>query len=144
MDPQPATAVLMYIAHRDAESQVMAALAEAGFGQLTLAQSRLLQRLDPTGMRLTDLADQARITKQTAGALVDQLEHAGYLTRGPDPTDGRARLVTLSDRGAEVCRTAATEVARIEDQWRKHLGDKAFKGMRDALISLRDITDPYR
>ena len=79
MDHQPATAVLMYIAHRDAESRVMAALAGAGFGHLTLAQSRLLQRLDPTGMRLTDLADQAQITKQTAGALVDQLEHAGYL-----------------------------------------------------------------
>ena len=43
-----------------------------------------------------------------------------------------------------MCRMAATEVAQIEDQWRKHLGDKAFKGMRDALISLRNITDPYR
>lgn len=61
------------------------------------------------------------MTKQTAGALVDQLERAGYVVRQPDPSDARARLVTLSDRGAELCRMAAEEVAQLEDQWRDHL-----------------------
>ena len=60
MDAQPGTAVLMYIAHREVESRVMAALARSGVGDVTVAQSRLLQRLDPGGMRLTDLAEQAR------------------------------------------------------------------------------------
>lgn len=144
MDDRPNTAVLMFIAHRDVESRVMAALAESGAEDLTIAQSRLMQRLDPGGMRLTDLAEQARVTKQTAGALVDQLERAGYVTRRPDPTDARARLVTLSDTGVEVCRRAGAEVQRVEARWREHLGDKAFDAMRDALISLREITDPYR
>lgn len=136
--------MLMFIAHRDVESQVMAALAASGIEDLTIAQSRLMQRLDSTGMRLTDLAEQARVTKQTAGALVDQLEGAGYATREPDPSDARARLVTLSDKGVDVCRMAAAEVARVEKQWRKHLGDKAFDDLRTALISLREITDPFR
>lgn len=133
----------MFIAHRDAESRVMAALAQAGADDLTIAQSRLLQRLDPAGMRLTDLAEQARVTKQTAGALVDQLEHAGYVSRQPDPTDARARLVTLSDKGLRVCRKAGSEVARVEKEWRKHLGDRQFNAMRAALMSLREVTDPY-
>ncbi|KWX57068.1 MarR family winged helix-turn-helix transcriptional regulator [Mycobacterium sp. NAZ190054] len=144
MDSQPGTAVLMYIAHREVERRVMEALARSGADDVTIAQSRLMQRLDPAGMRLTDLAEQARVTKQTAGALVDQLERAGYVTRRPDAADARARLVTLTDKGAEMCRRAGAEVDRVEREWRKHLGDAAFDGMRAALLSLREITDPYR
>ena len=123
----------------------MAALAEAGVDDLTIAQSRLLQRLAPTGMRLTDLAEQARITKQTASALVGQLEKAGHVVRKADPSDARARLVTLSSKGTKICEDqAAAEVARVEKLWRMHLGDKAFDSLSTALVSLREITDPYR
>jgi DNA-binding MarR family transcriptional regulator len=143
MDDEPGTAVLMFIAHREAENRVMAALARSGADDITVAQSRLLQRLDRAGMRLTDLADQAGVTKQTAGALVDQLERSGYVSRQPDPTDARARLVTLSDKGTQLCRRAGDEVARVETEWRKHLGERRFDAMRAALLSLREITDPY-
>lgn len=136
MDEIPATAVLMFMAHRDVETRVMAALGQAGHDDITMAQSRLMQRLDPGGMRLTELAEQARVTKQTAGALIDQLERSGYVTRLPDPTDARARLVTLSDRGVEVCRRAGAEVGRVEAEWRERLGDTAFDAMRDALVTL--------
>jgi DNA-binding MarR family transcriptional regulator len=140
----PNTPTLMFIGHRAVEARVMAALVAAGADDITLAQSRLMQRLDLRGMRLTDLAEQARVTKQTAGALVDQLERAGYVMRAPDPTDARARLVTLSDKGWALCRTAGAEVAKVEDEWRKFLGERRFQQMRDALIALREITDPYR
>ncbi|MEH3138711.1 MAG: MarR family transcriptional regulator [Mycobacterium kyogaense] len=142
MTDDPGTAVLMFIAHRDVETRVMAALAAAGVTDVTVAQSRLLQRLSPAGTRLTDLAEQARVTKQTAGALIDQLERAGYVVRRPDPTDARARLVTLSDKGVALCRVAADEVAGIEREWREHLGGRSFDALRAALISLREITDP--
>ena len=62
----------------------------------------------------------------------------------PDPADARARLVVLTDRGEKLCATAAAEVARIEAGWRTHLGAKAYDDMRAALLSLREITDPYR
>lgn len=139
MVDKPGTAVLMFMAHRDVESRVMATIAREGFDDITIAQSRLMQRLDPAGMRLTELAEQARVTKQTAGALVDQLERAGYVTRLPDPTDARARLVTLSDKGAEVCRRANAEVLRVETEWRKQLGDRAFDAMRAALLKVNSV-----
>ena len=63
---EPTTAALMFIAHRAAEARVHAALRAAGFDDLTAAQTKLAQRLDPNGIRITDLADRARITKQTA------------------------------------------------------------------------------
>jgi hypothetical protein len=40
-------------------------------------------------------------------------------------------------------RAAAIAAARVEHKWREHLGDKAFDQMRDGLVALREITDPY-
>jgi DNA-binding MarR family transcriptional regulator len=140
----PNTATLMFIGHRAVEARVMEALAAAGADDITLAQSRLMQRLDLQGMRLTDLAEQARVTKQTAGALIDQLERVGYVVRTPDPSDARARLVTLSDKGLTLCRIAGKEVTKVEHEWQEFLGERRFAQMREALIALREITDPYR
>ena len=50
----------------------------------------------------------------------------------------------MSDKGLALCRTAAAEVARVEAQWREFLGNKKFQQMNDALIALREITDPFR
>jgi DNA-binding MarR family transcriptional regulator len=133
----------MFIAHRAAETTVYEALQAAGFDDLTLAQARISQRLSPDGIRITDLAAQARVTKQTAGALVDELERNGYVLRKPDPADARARLVTLSAKGRRLCAAAAAEVARVEAEWREHLGPKRYQQLLGALISLRTITDPF-
>jgi DNA-binding MarR family transcriptional regulator len=141
---EPNSALLMFIAHRAAEARVVEAVRAAGFDDLTLAQSRIAQRLNREGIRVTDLAEQAGVTKQTAGALVDELEANGYVTRKPDPADARARLVVLTERGERLCATAAAEMVRVEADWRTHLGAQAYDEMRAALVSLREITDPYR
>lgn len=144
MTGSPNTATLMFIAHRAVETRVHELLRESGFVDLTAAQVRLAQRLSPTGIRLTDLAEQARVTKQTAGALVDELERNGYVARKKDPADARARLVVLTAKGRRLCASAATEVAVVEREWRDHLGTSAYEDLRGALESLREITDPYR
>lgn len=71
----------------------------------------------PGGIRVTDLAEQAGVTKQTAGYLVDQLERAGYVRRVPDPTDARARLVQIADRGLAVREVARATEAIVEAEW---------------------------
>lgn len=138
------SALLMFVAHRAAEARVFEAVRSAGFDDLTLAQSRIGQRLNNEGVRVTDIAEQAGVTKQTAGALVDELEANGYVARMPDPADARARLVVLTDRGEKLCETAAAEIARVEAEWRDHLGAASYGQLRAALVSLRQITDPYR
>lgn len=46
--------------------------------------------VEPEGSRLTDLAEQARMTKQAAGELVHYLTERGYFTlRADPPTFGR-------------------------------------------------------
>jgi len=139
----PSVPTLMFMAYRAAESRVLDTLRSSGFDDLTMAQCRLAQRLSPTGIRLTDLSEQAGVTKQTAGALVDELERNGYVTREPDPADARARLVVLTGRGRRLCDAAAAEVAAIEASWRAHLGAAAYRQLRESMTALREITDSY-
>jgi len=140
---EPNLPVLMFVAHRHVESQVMLALAAAGHDAITLAQARLLQRVAPDGTRLTELAEQAQVTKQSAGFLVDQLERMGYVERVPDPADARARLVRMARRGRAAGKVAAAVVAQIEGEWRAHLGEAAYDDLAGHLQKLREITDPY-
>ncbi|MFD6219336.1 MarR family winged helix-turn-helix transcriptional regulator [Nocardia asteroides] len=135
--------VLLFVPYREMERRVLVALAEAGFDDLTQAQARLVARIAPEGSRLTDLAAQAQVTKQTAKVLVDQLVRAGYLSREPDPTDGRARLLRLAERGAGAAETANQAAALVESEWIAHLGPRTAADLRTALTSLRAITDPY-
>lgn len=136
--------LLLYIPYRALEARVFEALATAGFDDFTPAQARVFQRIAPDGSRLTDLAEQAQITKQSAGFLVDQLERAGYVERVPDPTDARARLVRVAERGAKAIPLAAAAVAEVEAEWTRHLGARRMDQLRDILTRLREITDPYR
>lgn len=110
---------------------------------LTLAQMRLAARLDDEGSRLTTLAPSAQVTKQTAGFLVDQLEKAGYVERHPDPSDARARLVRGSQRGYAAQQVAREAEAQIEAERTAYLGAERMAALRDALTSLREITDPF-
>lgn len=135
--------LLCWYPYRAMEARVMEALAAAGFDDVTLAQSRVLQRVAPEGVRLTELADRARVTKQTAGFLVDQLEKAGYVRRVPDPTDARARLVRLATRGFEAVRAAGAVVAQVEAEWVAHLGRRDVERLRAMLTRLREVTDPF-
>jgi len=126
------------------ETRVFEALAAAGFDDFTPAQARVFQRIAPEGSRLTDLAEQAQIAKQSAGFLVDQLERAGYVERVPDPTDARARLVRVAARGAKAIPLAAAAVAEVEAEWAAYLGARRMSQLRGILTQLREITDPYQ
>lgn len=136
--------LLMFIASRWAANRIFDALQRAGFEDLTIAQSRLMMGLDPEGTRLSVLADRAQIAKQTATALVDRLERAGYVERVPDPSDGRARLVRMAARAEAAVPLARAEEDRIEAEWRERLGPDRMEQLREALTDLRAITDPYQ
>jgi DNA-binding MarR family transcriptional regulator len=137
------TGVLLFLPYRALEDRVFAALTEAGYDDFTPAQARVMQRIGPNGTRLTELAAQAQITKQTAGFLVDQLEKAGYVRREPDPTDRRARLVCGAEKLWAAKEIADAVVAEVEREWEKHLGRRRYRQLREALTLLREITDPW-
>jgi DNA-binding MarR family transcriptional regulator len=138
------TSLLMFIAARAASDRIFSAVHDAGFSDVTVAQSRLLMGIDSEGTRLGALADRAQIAKQTATALVDKLERAGYVERVPDPSDGRARLVRMTPRAEAALPVARAEEARIEAEWEARLGTERMDQLREALTALREVTDTYR
>jgi DNA-binding MarR family transcriptional regulator len=137
----PNLGVLLFVANRALEQRAQEAVIAAGVTDITLAQARVAARIGPMGTRVSDLADQARITKQSAGFLVDQLETHGYVERVPDPTDRRARLVRLTPRAHKVVAVANAEVEQVLSEWANHVGADRLRQMHETLLDLREITD---
>ena len=143
-DEQPVDlGVALFIPYRYMEDRIFRAVQDAGFDDWTLAQVRVFQRLAPDGSRLTDLADQAQMSKQSAGVLVDQLERLGYVRRVPDPTDGRARMIVIEERGRQAAEVAKTTSNEILAEWTAFLGTRNFTLLHQILDQLREITDPH-
>lgn len=135
--------LLLFIPYRDLERRLFERLREAGFEEFTPAQARVAQRIADGGSRVTELAEAANITKQSAGFLVEQLERAGYVQRVPDPSDARARLVQLAPRGQAAADVANAMVAEIEAEWEAYLGKSRMRALKESLTKLQELTDPY-
>jgi DNA-binding MarR family transcriptional regulator len=120
---------------------VVDGLAAAGFDDLTPAHTAVFQHIEADGTRLVDLAARAQMTKQSMGYLVDQLERRGYVERRADPTDRRAALVVLTDRGWSEVRAALDVIAGIERRWARALGTERMEQLRELLVDLNAAVD---
>jgi DNA-binding MarR family transcriptional regulator len=82
------------------------------------------------------------VTKPTVVYLVNELERLGYVERIPDPADGRAKLVRLTERGGKAQDAARELVAQIEQDWRRALGRRDFASLRALLERLHEALWP--
>jgi DNA-binding MarR family transcriptional regulator len=88
---------LLFFAYRDFVSDPDAELAVYGFGR---AHHRVVHFVNRhPGIRVADLLDILKITKQSLGRVLKQLVDAGFIEQRPGPTDRRQRLLYPSDRG---------------------------------------------
>ena len=78
------------------------------------------------GQRPTQLADQLQITKQSVNDLLGHLETAGYLTRQPDPTDRRARIIRLTAKGKRLEQTVRDNAQAADQQIAELLGTRLY------------------
>ncbi len=72
---------------------------------------------DDGGLRLKDLADLLRIAPRSATEVVDQLEAKNLVKRGPDPSDRRATLITLTEQGISIRTEVRQDRARQADEY---------------------------
>src|SRR3954466_9660302 len=61
--------------------------------------SVLLPLFEQDGLRMTAIAERARLSKQTMTTMVRLCERDGLVRRDRDPDDGRAFVVELTERG---------------------------------------------
>ena len=112
----------------------------AGFPQKP-AHSAVFAQIAPEGSRLTELARRANMSPQAMGELVDELEQLGYVFRRPDPTDRRAKLITLTKNGQACIAASIATIDGIEQQLTDRLGDRGHKQLRSLLTKLLDEDD---
>jgi DNA-binding MarR family transcriptional regulator len=109
---------------------------EAGYGDLRESHGPLFSFLPASGARVTELAKRARVTKQSMGELVSDLEARGYVERSPDPRDGRAKLVTFTDRGRRAAKIGVEAVAAQERAWADRIGLDRVADLRRSLVDI--------
>jgi DNA-binding MarR family transcriptional regulator len=124
--------------------RVSAGLAEAGFDDIRPAHTAVFQHIEADGSRLTDLAERAQITKQSMGYLVDYLEERGYLERRADPSDRRATIICLTERGWAEIRAALAIIESLEKEWTRALGKQRMQQLRELLTDLGQIAGEPR
>jgi len=95
------------------------------------------------GMRLTEIAERANMTKQSVGEIVDDLADRGYVKRIPDPADKRAKLICLTERGEEAQEFGLRAFAEIEERWAERYGAERIAALREMLEEIVTVEAPF-
>jgi DNA-binding MarR family transcriptional regulator len=111
-------------------------VAETQYNDLRAGHGCVFGTIDPDGSRLTDLARRARMTKQSVGEVTTDLEHRGYVERVPDPSDGRAKIIRLTDRGHDAQTLGQDFIDEIEREWAERFGAERVAALREALEAI--------
>lgn len=123
-------------AFRALDGEISAALAARGAAGLGPRHAAALLLMERGGHRLTELAARGGISKQAMMQVIDDLERLGYVRRAPDPTDARAKIVSLTPRGQKERGDAARAVASVESKVRRRLGPSRYDALRGDLTIL--------
>ena len=111
-------------------------VAETSYSDVRVTHGCVFGNIDPEGTRLTDLAERAFMTKQSVGEVVSDLEQKGYAERVPDPRDGRAKIIRLTERGQGARVTGRRLIDEIEEEWAERFGPERVAALRDALEAI--------
>jgi DNA-binding MarR family transcriptional regulator len=122
--------VLLFFAYRDA-------LAKFNFGR---AHHRVLHFVNRhPGMKVADLLDVLKITKQSLGRVLKQLVDQGYVVQKEGANDRRQRLLFVTPKGETLAmKLAGLQTERIARAFAE-LGPNAHEAARRFLVAMIDI-----
>lgn len=128
--------ILLMLASQEFVIELRAALAKQGFDDQGRSDGYVFRALSAQPMTTSELAERLEISKQGAAQIVDDMERRGLVERHPDPSDGRARLLHLSERG----RAALTAARRFHQRFERKLvtehGEEAVATLRELLTAI--------
>jgi DNA-binding MarR family transcriptional regulator len=133
---KPHLGVLFYRARRLLDEEILRELAAAGYDDVRSAHGAVFSYMPKTGTRLTALARRARITKQSMGELVRDLESLGYVERVRDPADGRAQIIRYTAKGRRADAIGVRAIGELERRWARDVGGSQMAGLRSTLEAI--------
>jgi DNA-binding MarR family transcriptional regulator len=131
-EPEENTTYLLSRATARHQQRILDGVTAAGH-PIRAAHTAVFTNIDREGTRLTHLAERAAMTPQAMGELVDDLVRLGYVARTPDPSDGRAKLIVLTDRGFEALQDALDTIIDLEADLEAELGRAGLVRLRATL-----------
>ncbi|CAA9276281.1 MAG: hypothetical protein AVDCRST_MAG76-3695 [uncultured Acidimicrobiales bacterium] len=109
-------------------------LQAAGYGDLRPAHGYVLNAAAAEGgVTASALAGMLGMTKQGAAKVITELVEAGYIVRGADDADARARPATLTSRGHAALGAAAEIQRQLEAEWAALVTARDMTGLRRTL-----------
>jgi DNA-binding MarR family transcriptional regulator len=133
---------MMRFAWQSVWRQIFSGVVDAGHEDVNPAHIGLFGYPGLDGRRPSELADQLQITKQSVNDLLGHLEARGYLTREPDPDDGRARVVRLTAKGRQLQETIHGQARAAERHIADTLGAPRYAQLQRALEDLTRLATP--
>jgi DNA-binding MarR family transcriptional regulator len=131
---------LLFFAYRDFVGDADHVLEEFGFGRAHHRVVHFVTRYP--GLKVADLLDVLRITKQSLGRVLKQLLDEGYIVQKAGDADRRQRLLFATAKGeALVAKLAGLQTARI-NRALEGVSPAAADGTRQFLLAMIDHDDP--
>jgi DNA-binding MarR family transcriptional regulator len=127
---------LLFFAYRDFIGDPDDVLAKFGFGR---AHHRVLHFVNRNpGMKVAELLDILKITKQSLGRVLKQLVDEGYVVQKEGANDRRQRLLYVTSKGETLAmKLAGLQTARIAHALAE-LGPNAHEAARRFLVTIID------
>ena len=101
--------------------------------------SVLVPLFEEDGLRMGELARRARLSKQAMTELVRRLERDGLVERRPDPSDGRASVIFLTERSRAFEPVVAETLAELDRFVRLRLDAGRVDELSASLRALLDL-----
>jgi DNA-binding MarR family transcriptional regulator len=120
VDPTADVGLLTLAVAGGATARMREQLAAAGFDDVRDSHGYVVQGLLAGDTTVTALAARLGVSAQAVSKSVTELERAGYVRRGTDPEDRRARPLRLTERGnamVDASRRSRQTVARDLARW---------------------------
>lgn len=133
---------LLFFGYRDFTARADQTLAAYNFGR---AHHRVIYFVGRNpGMTVSDLLDILKITKQSLSRVLSQLVREGFIIQRPGTTDRRQRLLSLTDKGAELERRLTEDQRALVARAYKAAGAEAVEGFKKVLLGLINEEDRAR
>jgi DNA-binding MarR family transcriptional regulator len=127
---------LLLLARRDFLTRLSEKMGETGGPSQVWSRGRLLPYIDLEGTRSTELAKRLGVSKQAVGRVVRELEDDGLLARALDEADGRAFLVTFTERGLEYLMRMHEAIRKVERDYEREIGADAIRALKATLSAI--------
>ena len=109
--------------------------------EISRMEANALSVLAERPRRITELALGEGVTQPAMTLLVNRLENRGWLRRDADPADGRAVLVSLTDRGVEVLDRLRSEYRALVHEEMATLPDEDVEALARAVEVLEGLVE---